>query len=56
MTTFLVFLAALLMAEAVVNSASLAGATRWLLVLVLAVIAIACLLLAGVFGAVVVGT
>jgi hypothetical protein len=56
MTTFLVFLASLLMAEAIVTSASLAGATRWLHVLVLLVIALACLLIAGAFGAVVVGT
>jgi hypothetical protein len=56
MTTFLLFLAALVMAEAIVNSTSLAGATRWLHVLVLLVIALACLLLAGVIGPVVIGT
>ena len=56
MTTFLVFLAALLMAEAVTASVSLAGADRWVRVLVLVVLALACLLIAGVFGPVVVGT
>jgi uncharacterized membrane protein YwaF len=50
MTTFLVFLAALVFAEAISASLSQSGLSGWVRVLVLVLIGIGCLFIAGALG------
>jgi uncharacterized membrane protein YwaF len=54
MTTFLVFLAALVFAEAISASLSQSGLSGWVRVLILVLIGIGCLFIAGAIGPLVV--